>query len=461
MAFAAATLKTQQRWRTQYASLTADVERELKEQDRLKRGAPSEDGGQSLSQLRGDLRRLLVDRGRVWRNLGVAGIGQGTITLDATSWGDDGCYQVTGADEFDDDPVEPIPVEGEAAAADANAKPLGLQQNAIVFAFKEAPIGMLPQPVQELLYGDDPLVERDTKGFCKVPAFYLGEFKVSSDPQVDPTSVTLVPTLPLKQSQIDQLEEGSTWVLYEVLPVDSHVFLQGLSPEQLQVWLPPMTEDQERYSTILDEYVRDQTQASDMDPPARKWMKVKFTEAKADIEVDVSEPTSLPDAPFDPSGRANADDLRQLDKAQFAKGDEVVLDFFTAQEFISQGIAEAVEPIYVRRLRDYERFFRANASQIDATTREISVTEDDLAKLNDALTDLRSQVSFVTNQRQRLTEDRDGFNMELAVIQQYRQALEEQWKTLLSDLSRLYRANKQQVRRQVPAGGVAPARRSL
>ena len=127
----------------------------------------------------------------------------------------------------------------------------------------------------------------------------------------------------------------------------------------------------------------------------------------------------------------------------------MVVDFSTGQEFINQGIAELVEPIYVRQLRDYERFFRANVNQIDASRREIGVTNTDLDKLNQALADLRSQIQFVTNQRQLLTEDRDGFKMELAIIQQYQQALEQQWKTLLSDLSRLYRANKQQMRQQV------------
>ncbi|MDG2384180.1 MAG: hypothetical protein P8N76_21095 [Pirellulaceae bacterium] len=452
MAFAAATLKTQERWRTQYVRSTKDLAQAQETQLQLTKGSIFETDDPSLPQIQSDLRRLLVDRGRVWRNLAVAGIGQGSITLDATNWGDEACYQprsgVDEYDDFDDEPVEPIPAEGEAAAA-SNTKPLGLQQNSIVFAFKEAPIAQLPQPLQQLLYGDDPLVKNDKQGFCKVPDFYLGEFKVTNDPQADPNTVKLEPNLPLDKSQIEQLQEGSSWVLYEVLPIDSHEATQGLTPEQLQLWLPPMMEDQDRYQAVLDQYVRDQTQANDMDPPERKWMKVKFTESKSDIDVDVSEPTSIPDAPFDPSGRANADDLRQFESVGFAKGDEVVVDFSTGQEFINQGIAELVEPIYVRQLRDYERFFRANVNQIDASRREIGVTNTDLDKLNQALADLRSQIQFVTNQRQLLTEDRDGFKMELAIIQQYQQALEQQWKTLLSDLSRLYRANKQQMRQQV------------
>ncbi|MCP4193585.1 MAG: hypothetical protein GY768_23475 [Planctomycetaceae bacterium] len=457
MAFAAATLKTQERWRTQYVRSTTDLKKAEDEQLLLTKGflltedSISEADDPSLPQIQSDLRRLLVDRGRVWRNLAVASIGQGSITLDASNWGDEACYQQRAGgdeyDDFDDEPVEPIPAEGEAAAA-GTSKPLGLQQNSIVFAFKEAPIAQLPSPLQQLLYGDNPLAENDKQGFCKVPAFYLGEFKVTNDPQADPNTVKLEPNLPLDKSQIEQLQEGSSWVLYEVLPIDSHEATQDLTSEELQLWLPPMTEDQDRYLAVIDQYVRDQKQANDMDPPERKWMKVRFTESKSDIDVDVSEPTSMPDAPFDPSGRANADDLRQFKTVGFEKGDEVVVDFLTGQEFINQGIAELVEPIYVRQLRDYERFFRANLNQMDATRREIDVTDSDLAKLNEALADLRSQIQFSTNQRQLLTADRDGFKMEVAIIQQYQQALEQQWKALLSDLSRLYRANKQQVRQQ-------------
>lgn len=463
MIFAAATLKTQERWRSQYKTLTADMERAQEEHQRLLRSVSTEEDGSptSLMPLTGELRRTLVDRGRVWRNLGVADIGQGTITLDAANWGDDSCYSIGGGefDDFEDD-FEDEPEDG-AAAPDpvAAGKPLGLAQGAIVFAFVETPIANLSPDLQKLLYGDgeDTLAQRDQQSFCKVPAFFVGEFRITSDPQADPASLTLVPNLALTDAQIEQLNVGDSWVLYEALPVDSHDALQGMTAEQVQLWLPTMIDDDERYQAIVDEYVRDQTQANEMDPPERKWMQVKFNEPKQGVDVDVNEPISLPDTPFDPSGRANADDLRQAAAVDFDRNDEVLLDFATAEQYINEGVVDPGTPIYVRQLRDYERFFRANAGQIETSDRQIKVATEDLAKLNQSIQDLSKQIVFATNRRDRLTEDRDGFNMELAVITQYKQALEKEWKSVLSDLSRLYRANKQQMRE---ADGVTSANTS-
>ena len=52
--------------------------------------------------------------------------------------------------------------------------------------------------------------------------------------------------------------------------------------------------------------------------------------------------------------------------------------------------------------------------------------------------------------------------MELAVINEYKQALEQEWESVRSELSRLYRANKQQVRQNEGAASAnASTRRSL
>ncbi len=85
----AATMRTQKVWREKYKSHMVSLEREQATNQRLIYGAPASDPNPmaSMQSLRGQVGRVMVDRGRVWRNLRLAGVGQGTLTLDATGLG--------------------------------------------------------------------------------------------------------------------------------------------------------------------------------------------------------------------------------------------------------------------------------------------------------------------------------------------------------------------------------------
>ena len=73
-----------------------------------------------------------------------------------------------------------------------------------------------------------------------------------------------------------------------------------------------------------------------------------------------------------------------------------------------------------------------------------------------------AQIVVVEERRRKWAEDSAGFQMELAVINEYKQALEQEWESVRSELSRLYRANKQQVRQNEGAASAnASTRRSL
>ena len=125
---------------------------------------------------------------------------------------------------------------------------------------------------------------------------------------------------------------------------------------------------------------------------------------------------------------------------------------------------EEVESVYQRPLRDFERVFRNSAGEIDSISRQIDVAQEDLNKLDESVTNLRQQIAFFTEREQRLAEDRDGFNMERTVITEYRTAVEERWKEVLGELSRLYRVNKQLVSRMSSRDGgsaMRPDRRTL
>ena len=104
----------------------------------------------------------------------------------------------------------------------------------------------------------------------------------------------------------------------------------------------------------------------------------------------------MPDSLFDPSGRSVVATLSQGGTTEFQKGDEATFDFATAQDLISQGKAEPVQPVFHRRLRDYARSFRSISADIDELTRQMELAQGDLDKLNESIAQLKSQITFQT-----------------------------------------------------------------
>jgi hypothetical protein len=453
-------LKVQQRWRGQYEQLAKNVAEEEATFERLTRGsiADSELGEPAL---RGEVRRLTLDRGRVWRNLRLAEVGDGQVTLDATRWGDAGCGTVgsPAEEEATDEEAadaDAAPAEGAAPPAQAPAS-LGVEANAVVYAFKEAPLGSLPEGLRSVLLAGSDLAENEAYALCRVPVFYLGEFRVAGDPNAAPGTLTLQPSMPLSDSQIQQLQDAeSTWVLYEIMPVDSHTIYEGFSIEQLAPMFASETLDPAVVQALAQEYARDQQSADANDPPERKWMRVEFTQAHSeDVDVDVPAEAGeqpLADTLFDPSGRSQVATLSQGGKTEFQPGDQAVFDFATAEQLKAEGKVKEVETIYNRRLRDYAQIFRSFAAEMAGLAREMELAQADLDKLNESMTQLQAQIAFQTQQQQNLDFDRQGLQAELQVLSQHRGAVEAKWNELRGELSRLYRTNRQLVNRMTTAG---------
>ena len=114
---AAATLKTQDRWRSQYETATKEIEVEERRNGELIHGS-AENNLLGEVQLRGEVNRLLVDRGRVWRNLRLAELGDGVVLLDPTSWSDAGC-KIGNAEETTEEAIEEEAAAAETPAEDA------------------------------------------------------------------------------------------------------------------------------------------------------------------------------------------------------------------------------------------------------------------------------------------------------------------------------------------------------
>ena len=465
---ASATFKVQQKWRTSYNQSVAQIESEEANQERLLRGTV--DGEPGNLQLLGQAKRMIVDRGRVWRNLRLADVTDGQVVLDASRW-NTGCYELTGSSDVGDeefvveefvdeeeevDAAEVDPAEVDVADAPAAAQPqaLGLETDSVVYAFQETPLRALPPEMRNILLDESDLAERDVSGQCRVPTHYMGEYRVSSDPAANPKAITLTPTIPLRQDQIDQFDDAnSRWVLYEVMPIDSHDAFTGLSPEQLTQLIPEGQIAPAAYQALIQSYARDLTQAEPNDPTERKWMTVRFTEPYSEVvDVDAQAGQPLPDSVFDPSGRSLVASLNQGANTEFAEGDEVTFDFETAQRLISEGKAEAVKPIYHRALNDYSRYFRGFQTDLESLQRQTSAAETDVGKLNDSIASLKDQIAFNERQASDLQFDVEGLNKEVRILREYQNALDAKWDQLRSELSRIYRTNRNLVR-AMQAGG--------
>ncbi|MCA9198015.1 MAG: hypothetical protein KDA87_10770 [Planctomycetales bacterium] len=446
----ALTLRTYSTHRTAYESVKKSLDQELAQIEMIKSARPNDPEHKSIYEVRGDVKRALTDRGRVWRNLRIGELQPNTVILATAGWGELSCAPVADADEFDEEEIEPIPSVDGGEAADgapaANAvRPLGLETESIVYAFKETPIVQLNAGVQAALFDDPEFASRDTKGNCRVPTFFFGEFKVTAVAD-DNSSITLQPTVPLDQKQIQELEDDRfTWVLYEVMPVDSHLAFSDLSDEQIQnlfdaqlfADLPAEVRQQ-----MLDEYVRDQDRANGTDPAERKWALVKFLKSY-EVDVDVQEAIPDPDRWFDATGRSIAGVLRQEERSKFAKGDEALFDYETALRLKNDGAAEIQEERYFRRLRDYSLAYRTIFHESEKLDMDIADAELDIQKLQVALKGLNQQIAVRSETRDKLTADKTKFDYERTVITQYKDALEAKWQKVRSELSLLYRWNKQ------------------
>ena len=76
-AFAAATLSVHQHWRSQYERAKGELKTEQDINERLTQPDPNSDEP-AVGEVSNDVRRTLADRGRVWRNLAFADVGEGT-----------------------------------------------------------------------------------------------------------------------------------------------------------------------------------------------------------------------------------------------------------------------------------------------------------------------------------------------------------------------------------------------
>ena len=414
--YAAMTMKTRLAWIGHHGKLEADLAKVQQEVELATHGDPADIQGNSESvlDLRGNVARVIHDRGRVWRGVTVQQpAGRGFVLAMTPP---------------QDPALPPAPVVKH-----------NIEAKTVLFAFKDGV----------------------TADASVVPAFYLGEFKVTG---ATDTTITVEPIVPLSAMQMGAAgdpgpivlpgapagQQQATWTLYEVMPVDGHEWLAGKTDEEIRALIPqPLTGlAPPEYEKFIAQFLRDGDQADEVnDPPENIWYEVKFRQPHS-VQVDAAAVASVDTEPFDTEGRAQLDRLRQAKpgddpaKSDFAVGDTGIFDKATADDLINRMIAEKVRPIYRRRLNDFELKFSGVHTQIVELDGRIRALSLDIAAIQTAKTKADAQAVLLEDYKSKLTEDLAKVKFELDELTKYGGAVAARLTEVRGELSSLYRSNK-------------------
>jgi hypothetical protein len=414
--YAAMVMRTRIAWVGYHDKLEKQVAEESKNLERTVRGDPLENASEnpSVVGLREELGRVILDRGRVWRGCIPAINADGTVTV-ATS-----------------PPQDPnLPALGPP-------KKNNIQVKTVLHAFREGP------PNEQGLI---------------VPVGYIGEFQATA---VTDDRVTLAVTMPpLSREQIAfaqaplQGQTGPpTWVLYENCPVDGHEWFAGLTVEELRRLIPAQATGltPEQYQRLIDSYLRDGKEATPNDPPENVWVEVKFVQPY-EVTVDAATINSIDTEPFNLEGQAVFNRLRRAApgeepaKVQFGPGEgqipTAVLDIQTADSLVAQGICEKTgQPIYRRKLSDYERRLHATSSRIAELNSRRRLLDLDNKALIASTEKANQHAQLLEELKTKLDADLEKGKQERDELKKYEEAVRARLVDVQNQLSQLYRSNK-------------------
>ncbi|ADB19368.1 hypothetical protein Psta_4727 [Pirellula staleyi DSM 6068] len=401
--YASLTLKTRNAWLEFHDKTAAALDAELEKQELLAHGDPADILGKtpSVNSAREELARVLLDRGRVWRECTPTINADGTATISTTP-------PAAGID-----PAAP--------AAAAAPKKHNIEAKTVLHVFKEGP---------------------SADGLYKVPMAYLGEFVVTG---VGPDSVTVQPAISLLPEMIADIQRvDGTWVLYESAPPDGHDAFEGLDAAQITAMIPkPASVSQADYDKLIASYVKDGQRADDSDSPDEVWMKVKFVRTHTMVVDAPTASGALSGSPYDTEGMAIVPHLRAGKEVEFEPGSEGVFDTATAQQLIDDGIAEKIEPIYQRRLNDYEGGFELAARKAKMLADTIANMQRDIDTIAAATAKADEQIAQLDSVKTKLTADLAKVAYERDELGKYQVSLTTQLNKTRADLSRLYLSNKE------------------
>ncbi len=408
--FAALVLKTHASWRSLYVKYDKAVAKADADKERMLFGDPAavEQKEDSIRTLQAQLTNVVLHRGRIWRGCTLKELVDASTLRVITP------------------PTNPAPTDKPQAN--------GITPKLILYVFTEV----------------------ETPAGGKTPGTYLGEFEAK-----DPTDseVSLSPTLPLDPDQVAKIKAGGpTWVLYELVPLDSHeVFavwdpkenlLVGMEKDELKKYIPNQFGwSEEKYDKFLDTFHRFNREAVPTDPPENVWVQVKFLkEHEIQVDSDAEQPPLSSDSGyFDASGRAVVSPLRRgkEGKVKFVAGNTGIFDQDTANKLISDGICEKVKQVYRRPLHDYQHFFR------ELFHRHVEL-DDAIARAKRGATEMvtlaakaKEQQVYHETEKVKLQLELAAFRKEQADVTSYYKRLDAEWAAFKQRLSKLYGENLQ------------------
>ncbi|PQO33725.1 hypothetical protein [Blastopirellula marina] len=370
-----------------------------------------ENEGDSLSGAEAELKRVMYDRGRLWRNVSRGAINNNQISLSLPP---------IQAAAPSDDPDAP------AAGPAATQPPRSLAVNDIVYAFGQMPMS------QE-------------KPQVPVPAYFIGEFVVRA---VNAQNLTVEPTTKLDQVQQQAISQNNPWMLYDKMPVDEYQAFEGMDNEQLAKLIRDAGARLGLAQPLTDELVvrfqRTGELAQNDDPELSVMSKVTFQQ-DYEVPVDAETETTGVTQEFEPaSGLAAAGFLKQGAPTKFAKGTQVIMSTSgeKGKALVDQGIVTIDEKLYYRPLNDFAFQFHAFKAQVEELRDTAYVLNKSIEMLKTSEQIAKDVVAYRTQEKTKLQDDKTKVVYEQEQIAEYKTRLMNYLTETLKINSRLYRTNQ-------------------
>ncbi|HND52671.1 MAG TPA: hypothetical protein PLV92_09755 [Pirellulaceae bacterium] len=402
--YAAMSLKTRTVWSSKAQALEVQVEQATAKAEALRNGDPAQSPPDQLSFLRGaqhEFARLLINRGRVWRQCTMASINPMTRSVKL----------------------------GTTPPAPAEPSPNRLEVKAVVYLFREAQVPQVIAP------NVAPVA-------MWVPVAYIGEFQVSEATEND---VTLQETLRLDAQQEGLLAAApdARYTIYEKCPTDTADAYAGLNEQQIRSLLPNALQvDPQRYEALIQTYLRDGQDPLPTDPEARLWIEVEFTLDTEEVVVDSASTQVDRDSKYyDDQGGALIPTLRRGSKVKFAKQQKAILPQAKANELISRGVCKKVRDVYRREVRDYVNDFHEIATQTTYLQDRIAEVARQTAILVEAQKKAQLQIDYRTQEKQKLEADLVKVSAERDAVTKYAERLAAAVKDAQSRAGVLFKQN--------------------